>query len=63
MVIAYIKSTIKAQQSYSSEDITKYPISKNSSLIDIKIQSPIFPKKYTCWEYQKTQMKTQTLQK
>lgn len=37
MIITYRESNIKAQQSYVSEDITKYPISKNSSLTQIKI--------------------------
>lgn len=46
MVITYRKSNIKAQQSYVSEAITKYPISKNSLLTEIKIQSSTFPKKY-----------------
>lgn len=36
MIITYRESNIKAQQSYVSEDITKYPISKNSSLTQIK---------------------------
>lgn len=37
MIITHRESNIKAQQSYVSEDITKYPISKNSSLTQIKI--------------------------
>lgn len=37
MIITYRESNIKAQQSYVSEDITKYPISKNSSLTQIRI--------------------------
>lgn len=48
MIITYRESNIKAQQSYVSEDITKYPISKNSSLTQIK--SSTFPEKYTCEE-------------
>lgn len=47
MIITYRKSNIKAQQLYVSEDITAYPVSKNSSLTEIKIQWSTFPKKYT----------------